>query len=118
MYLFTSVLEKLEDKPDWFNSVLEVFRADFTYHSDKLVLVDVILGLYAFSLVLAMLEGATSLPTSASSWQASQAGRRRSLQHALNLMEKSVVNGSALLKRINENKNLIFPPELFADTVS
>ena len=43
-------------KPHRFNDALNVFGGNFTVESDKHALVDIVLGLYAFSFVLAMAQ--------------------------------------------------------------
>jgi len=44
-------LQPLASNPEWVRASVQVFHGDFTVDSDKLALVDVLLGLYGFSLL-------------------------------------------------------------------
>ena len=52
-----AVLTKLEHRPHWLSQSIKVMDGDFTVPADKAQLVDVVLGLYAFTVVTGRDEG-------------------------------------------------------------
>lgn len=90
-------LHLLSDRPGWIEKSVNVFTAQFTFHSDKDKLVDVVMALYAYCIACGRYKRAKGAADDASTH-----GQGTSMW---------------LTALIDRNRKHIFPPEWFGDSI-
>jgi len=107
-------LTSISSRPEWVTKSIQVFQGVFTRPSDRADLVDIVLGVYAFSIAAGRTHADLSFVSRRTREEASSSSRTNDL--SVNKFEVST-DSLWLAKLIATNKRKIFPVEWFGDMV-
>jgi len=102
-------LKRLSSHPEWITESVNVFMGNFTCASDKEKLVDVVMALYAFTIACGQNDQSGAANTTSNEALCDEPSTSTS--------EMANQERSALLDLIHQNRQHIFPPEWFGDTI-